>query len=324
MGETHSGGPPAIAISSLTKRYGDKFALDGISLMIAPGEVAAVLGPNGAGKTTLIELLLGMRTPTAGTIEVFGASPSSRAVKSRVGAMLQDTGAPDGLTVREIVTLVSSYYPVGIPVAEALERAGLTEHLRKKTNELSGGLRQRLSFAMAVVGDPDLMYLDEPTASLDVAARREFWTQVQGFAGLGKTILFSTHNLSEADEFAQRLILLDSGRVIQDSTPEAAKRLVAGRRVALTTDAPLDVLSTTAGVIHAEFDGGDPPPTSALPGKARAAVVRCNSPEALLRRLFTEGWSVADLTVTEATLEDAFLHLTDRTTKPQPSDGGTP
>lgn len=324
MGQPRAAGPTAIAISSLTKRYGDKLALDGVRLEVAPGEVVAVLGPNGAGKTTLIELLLGMRTPTSGTVEVFGAGPSSRAVKSRVGAMLQDTDAPDGLTVREIVTLVSSYYPVGIPVAEALERADLTDHARKKTSELSGGLRQRLSFAMAIVGDPDLMYLDEPTASLDVAARREFWAQVRGFAGLGKTILFSTHNLAEADEFAQRLVLLDNGRIILDSTPEAAKRLVAGRRVALTTDAPLDVLTTTEGVIHAEFDAGEQPPAGASPGTARAAVVRCNSPEALLRKLFTQGWEVAELTVTEASLEDAFLHLTAPAARPKTNDGGIP
>jgi ABC-2 type transport system ATP-binding protein len=180
-----------IEARGLTRRFGDVLAVDAIDLRVGEGEVVAVLGPNGAGKTTTLEMLLGLRSPSSGTIRVFGDDPTSARVRGRVGAMLQDTDAPESLTVTEMVDLVAAYYPYRLPTAEVLERASLGGHRRRRVTQLSGGERQRLSFALAIAGDPDLLYLDEPTASLDVAARRAFWRHVSDFAALGKTILFS-------------------------------------------------------------------------------------------------------------------------------------
>ena len=236
-----------IETQALGKDYGTVQAVRAIDLEVPTGQVTAVLGPNGAGKTTTIEMLLGLRRPTRGTVWVLGGDPQSRTVRARVGAMLQDTDAPESLTVREMIDLVATYYPARLPTDEVLDRADLAVQSDRRVTQLSGGQRQRLSFALAIAGDPDLLFLDEPTAALDVGARREFWQQVSGFASLGKTILFSTHNLAEADEFAERVVVIDSGEIIADGPPSRIKQMVAGRTMTLGTDAPLDWLHSLAG-----------------------------------------------------------------------------
>ncbi len=289
-----------VRTSGLRKTYGAVDAVAGIDLEIQEGEVVAVLGPNGAGKTTTIEMLLGLRTPTAGTVEVFGAAPLT--VRHRVGAMLQDTDAPESLTVAEIIGLVASYYPYRLPTSLVLERADLVAQGRMRVTQLSGGQRARLSFGLAIVGDPDLLYLDEPTASLDVGARRAFWTQVSGLTDLGKTVLFSTHNLAEADAVAERIVVIARGRVIHDGTPQQIKALVAGRTLQLTTDAPLSSVRDLPGVrnVH-EADG--------LPG-SRPITIQAATAEPVLHALFASPYEVRDLIVAEASLEEAFVHLT--------------
>jgi ABC-2 type transport system ATP-binding protein len=292
----------------LSRRYGPVVAVDGIDLRVGAGEVVAVLGPNGAGKTTTIEMLLGLRSPTAGSVRVFGGDPASAAVRGRVGAMLQDTDAPESLTVAEIIDLVAAYYPYRLPTADVLDRANLTRHRRRRVTQLSGGERQRLSFALAIVGDPDLLYLDEPTASLDVSARRAFWRQVSDFAALGKTILFSTHNLDEADLVAERVVIINAGRIFSDGTPRELKGLLAGRTLELVTDADADELRTLPGVRVVTVLPSDG--ASREGGDLRRVRLQAADAEPPLRALFAAGRTVTELLVSEATLEEAFVHLT--------------
>jgi ABC-2 type transport system ATP-binding protein len=304
----------AIEAKDLHKHYGEVVAVDGIDLTVATGEVTAVLGPNGAGKTTTIEMLLGLTRPTRGTVTVLGGDPHSPAVRRRVGAMLQDTDAPESLTVAEMVDLVAAYYPTRLPTPEVLERADLRGQADRRVTQLSGGQRQRLSFALAIAGDPDLLFLDEPTAALDVGARRAFWEQVSGFASLGKTILFSTHNLAEADEFAERVVVFHAGRVIADGTPHEVKQLVPGRTVSVTTDAPdaeLRALPSVRGLEHSATHA----PSYGAPLVPRPVRLQVVSAEDTLQSLFRSGRTVTDLTVTEASLEDAFVHLTSGTAR---------
>ncbi len=284
---------------TLRKTYGPVRAVDGVDLVVDRGQVVAILGPNGAGKTTLIELLLGLRTPDSGTVTLFGARPSSPAVKARVGVMLQDTDVPDALTVREVIALVRRYYPVALPVDELLERADLTDKAAWRASRLSGGQRQRLSFAMAIAGDPDLLFLDEPTAALDVTARRSFWQQVRGFAELGKTVLYSTHHMDEVDHLADRVVVINNGLVIADGSPAYIKAAVAARQIRLRTDAPPRLLAELPGVIRVEPVAGD-----------ERLVIATNTPEDVLREMFASGYRVADLVVADADLESAFVHLT--------------
>ena len=296
-----------IVATDIRKQYGPTQAVAGIDLTVTAGEIVAVLGPNGAGKTTTIELLLGLRRPSAGHVRVFGQRPDAPAVRGRVGAMLQDADAPDGLTVAELVGLVGRYYPYALPVQEVLARAGLLARRGARIGELSGGQRQRLSFALAIAGDPDLLFLDEPTVGLDVQARRTFWEQVRGFAGLGKTILFSTHYLAEADTFAGRVLVIHRGRVLQDGPPAAIKALVAAKTVRLATDLPLAEVRGIDGVEHAELDPEGP--GAALAGLERL-VVQSNAPERFLSELLARGRTLNDLTVVDTDLEAAVVRLT--------------
>jgi ABC-2 type transport system ATP-binding protein len=289
----------AITVRAAHKHYGEVRALDGLDLTVSAGELVAVLGANGAGKTTLIDLLTGLRRPTSGSVSVFGQTPGSRSVRGRIGVMLQDSGVPDGATVREVVALIGRAYPRQLPVAEVLRIAGLEELAGRRTGELSGGQKQRLSFACSIVGDPDLIFLDEPTAALDVDSRRNFWDQVRVLAELGRTVLFSTHYLAEADAVAERIVVLSHGRVIADATPAELKRSVVARTVRFASDA-------SAGELRA------------LPGVVRVAteedryLVQAREPEEFLATLFAAGHIVKDLTVTEADLESAFVALTRR------------
>jgi ABC-2 type transport system ATP-binding protein len=296
----------------LHKSYGEVPAVVGIDLQVTAGEVVAVLGPNGAGKTTTLELLLGLRSPSAGRVTVFGLPPHHVAVRGRVGAMLQDTAAPESLTVTEMVDLVGHYYPHALPTADVVARADLLVHASKRVTQLSGGQRQRLSFAVAIVGDPDLLFLDEPTAALDVHARQAFWEQAREFARLGKTLLFSTHNLAEADLAAERVILINRGRIVHDDTPARIKSLIPGKTIELLTDATTDQLETVKGVQQvATLHDREAPGIreSSRPGLHRLRL-QVAEPEPVLRAVFAAGHRVEDLTVTEASLEQAFLHLT--------------
>lgn len=207
-----------LTMHTVDKRYGETVALAGVSMTVQHGEIVALLGPNGAGKTTIFELLLGLARPSAGAITVFGAAPGS--YRPRIGAMLQSAGLPEQLTVRELVRLIGCAYPNPLGVSRALDRVGLDQRARRPITALSGGERQRLLLAMAIIGSPELLLLDEPTAAMDVAARRRFWRQARVSVADGTTIFFATHDLREAEAVADRVIVLSSGHVVADSPPQ--------------------------------------------------------------------------------------------------------
>ncbi len=302
---TRTGPGVVIEARRLRKRYGDVQALDGIDLTITQGEIVAILGPNGAGKTSLIEVLLGMRRADEGSVSLLGQNPTAVGIRARIGAMLQDTDAPKSQTVGEIVDLVAHYYPWALPIEEVLERADLLSKRDSRVAQLSGGQRQRLSFAMAIVGDPDVLFLDEPTAALDVEARRALWRQVRGFAELGKTMLFSTHNMDEADALADRIVVINAGRIVADGSPAHIKSLVAARQVQLTSDIPLACLRDNPRVRSVDSSPavtGDP--------NLHHLTIHTADAEGLLAEIFAGGYVVTHLTVSDTDLESAFVHLT--------------
>lgn len=280
------------------KRYGAIEAVRGVNLGIREGELVAILGPNGAGKTTSIALMLGLRKPTAGQARLFGLDPGDRRARSRCGVMLQESGVPETLTVRELVTLFGSYYPRPMPVERAIALAGLEAQARQQAGKLSGGQRQRLYFALAVCGDPQVIFFDEPTVGLDVEARRGFLAGIRNFAREGRTIVLTTHYLEEADQLAERVIVIDRGVVIADASPREIKSRVVGKRVSFSSDPPL-LETELAGLpfSNLELDGG------------RVRLLS-NAPEALLRELFARRVGIRDLEVVGADLEEAFLDLT--------------
>jgi ABC-2 type transport system ATP-binding protein len=295
---THDTSDGAVVLSHISKSYGDIRAVRSLDLTIAPGETVAVLGPNGAGKTTTIDIVLGLTRPDSGTVSLFGMSPGEAAAAGVVGGMLQTGSLVDYLSVRELVTMVASLYPHPLAVGEALALSGCSEFADRRTRKLSGGQAQRVRFAIALVADPDLLLLDEPTAALDVEARRDFWGSMRRVAGRGKTVVFATHYLEEADAFADRIVLLAHGSVVADGPPGEIKARVGGRTIRATLpDADLDTLRALPGVVGAERRGD-------------AVILTCVEAEAALRALLDRFPSAADVEVRGAGLEDAFLALT--------------
>jgi ABC-2 type transport system ATP-binding protein len=289
---------PAAQLVDATKSYGAVQALKGVSLDIETGEVVAMLGPNGAGKTTSISIMLGLRKPTTGMARLFGLNPTDRRARSRTGVMLQESGVPQVLKVSETIDLFRSYYPRPMPTARVIELAGLEEKAQSQNKDLSGGQRQRLYFALAICGDPDLIFLDEPTVGLDVESRRAFIQSIKGFIATGKTIVLTTHYLEEADELAKRVVVIDHGKIIADASPEEIKSKVVGKKVSFTSTRP---------VTQTELDGL---PITVSEVKNQRYVLVTGEPEAVLRELFRRGVDIDDLEVTGAGLEEAFLALT--------------
>src|SRR2546421_1680434 len=230
---------PAVELIDAHKTYGSVEALRGVDVAIQPGELVAMLGPNGAGKTTAISLMLGLRRPTAGRARLFGLDPTQRRARSRCGVMLQESGVDVALHVRELVDVFRAYYPHPMPAERAIALAGLQEQAGQAAGKLSGGQRQRLYYALAVCGDPEVLFLDEPTVGMDVEARRAFLEAIREFAASGKTIILTTHYLEEADQLAERIVVIDRGVVIADATPAEIRSRVAGKRVSFQSDHPL-------------------------------------------------------------------------------------
>jgi ABC-2 type transport system ATP-binding protein len=289
--------PPAAQLIDATKKYGAVEALKGVSLDIELGEVVAMLGPNGAGKTTSISLLLGLRKPTSGKALLFGLKPDDLNARSRVGVMLQESGIPTVLKVRELVDLFRSYYPKPMARDRAIAMAGLEEKANAQVKELSGGQKQRLYFALAVCGDPDVLFLDEPTVGMDVEGRRSFIERIAEFIQMGRTVILTTHYLEEADQLAKRVVVIDRGVVIADAPPQEIKSKVAGKRVRFTSAA-----------LTAKDMEGLPVTTSTFVD--HSVQLLTNQPEAVLRELFRRGVEMSDLEVSGADLEDAFISLT--------------
>ncbi len=287
---------PIAELSGVTQRYGDVIALDGLSLEIRPGEVLAVLGPNGAGKTTAIGLLLGTLHVQEGVVRVFGSDPGAREVRMRRGAMLQVSGVADTLTVAEHLELFGSYYPTPLPVSRLLVMAGLDDLGARRYGRLSGGQKQRVMFALALAGDPELVFLDEPTTGLDVEARRSLWNEIRGLRAAGRTTVLTTHYLEEADALADRIVVVHQGRVVAEGAPAEIKSRTADRRVRCITSVHRDEVAALPGVVRVDVNG-------------QHLEILTARPEDLLRTLLALDPDLRDLHVTGAGLEDAFLTL---------------
>ena len=296
----NGGRVPVVELRAVRKRYGDVEALRGVDLTVRVGEVVALLGPNGAGKTTTVGLTLGLRRPTGGSARLFGLDPTDRRARSRCGVVLQESGVTGVLTVGEVVDLVRAYYPAPLPRADALAMAGLQDLGDTRVSTLSGGQRQRLFFALAICGNPDALFLDEPTVGMDVAARQVFLASLRRFAASGRTIVLTTHYLEEADQLARRIVVIDQGMVIADASPAEVKARVPGKRLSFRTSPPL-AASAFDGLSVQSVEVAD----------SRVSLLS-NKPEAVLRELFARGLAIADLEVTGATLEEALLSLTRR------------
>jgi len=289
--------PAAIDARGVVKSFGSVHAVRGVDLTVRPGEIVAFLGPNGAGKTTTIDMILGLTNPDAGSIEVFGHSARGAVARGLVSAVLQSGGLLKDLTVRETVELTASLFAEKRPVDEALERAGILNLARRKVGLCSGGEQQRLRFAMALVSDPALLILDEPTTGMDVEARRSFWSAIRADAARGRTVMFATHYLDEADEYADRIVLMRGGQIVADGSTTEIKNLVSGRVVQVTLpDADLTALAAVPGVDSVEAAG-------------ERITVHTRDSDALARHLLTST-SARDLEITAQNLESVFLTLT--------------
>ncbi len=292
--------PPAVALRGLRKSFGAVTAVDGLDLTVRAGEIVGFLGPNGAGKTTTIDLLLGLARPDAGTVEVFGLTPRRAVAEGRVAAVMQTGGLLKDLTVAETVRLTAALFADTRPVDEVLERAGIADIADRRVGKCSGGQQQRLRFAMALLPSPDLLVLDEPTTGMDVEGRRDFWGAIRRDADRGRTVLFATHYLEEADAYADRIVLVSRGRVVADGTAAQVKALSAGRLVTATWDG----ISTAQAVA-----------LRALPGvedvelRGDTVLVRTRDSDGVARHLLT-ATGAHDLQITSRGLEDAFLTLT--------------
>jgi ABC-2 type transport system ATP-binding protein len=247
---------PAVHAVGLHKRYGDVHAVNGVDVSIAPGEVVTLLGPNGAGKSTTIDMILGLTKPDSGEVSVFGQRPSEAVKDGRIGAMLQEGALLDDATVEEIVGMVASLHRRPLPVREALRRAGIEDLGKRRSTKLSGGQKQRVRFAVALVSDPDLLLLDEPTAGMDVTTRRAFWKSMRDFTAPGRTVIFATHYLEEAEEYADRVVFLKRGRVVADGSMEHMRMLAASRTLrAVIPGVTRSPVLSLPGVLNVEVMG---------------------------------------------------------------------
>jgi ABC-2 type transport system ATP-binding protein len=299
---------PAISIAGLVKRFDDVVAVDGLDLEIRRGECFGLLGPNGAGKTTTIEILEGLQEPTSGSVSVLGRTwgRDARSLRERIGVQLQETVLAGKLSVRETLRLFASFFPAPRPVADVLAEVGLEEKASAWVEKLSGGQRQRLAVACALVSDPEILFLDEPTTGLDPAARRALWDVIRGFRGRGRTVVLTTHYMDEAERLCDRIAIVDRGRVAALGTPRELVARVGGEEVVELVAEPRlgpDDLEGVAGVAGATADGDG----------VRLAVRGLHvAIPALLARLRERGAAPTRLLTRHATLEDVFLQVTGR------------
>jgi ABC-2 type transport system ATP-binding protein len=287
-----------IQLRGLVKSYGEVRAVRGIDVSIDAGETVALLGPNGAGKSTTIDMLLGLLEPDAGEVTVFGSTPHEAIGRGAVGAMLQTGGLIRDLSIRELVSMLAGLYPSPLDVDETLAITGLEEIAGQWTQKLSGGQTQRVRAALALVSNPDLLVLDEPTVAMDVEGRRDFWKTMREFAARGKTVVFATHYLDEADAYADRAVLMARGRVVADGPTNEIKAMVGTRTITATLpDVPLEHLLALPGVSGGERRG-------------EAVVLVADDSDAAIRALLTQEPDARDIEIRGAGLEEAFLRLT--------------
>ena len=295
---SHSGTGPVVSFDNVSKHYGCLRAVDRLSLDLRAGQTVALLGPNGAGKSTSLDMLLALRKPTSGRIRMFGSDPYHAVKTGRVGAMLQSGGLMPEVTVRELVQLVTGLQPRPVPVSTTLRRAGITEIAEQRVDRLSGGQTQRVRFALAIAGESELIVLDEPTTAMDVETRRRFWGSMKEEVAEGKTLLFATHYLEEADQAADRILVINRGRLLADGTPAEIKERAGAKRISF------------------RLDNVDEPFLLGLPGlvslDVRGDVVQIQSSDsdATLYALLDAGYRPRELEIGSLGLEQAFLAIT--------------
>src|SRR6201992_1111937 len=291
-------GTPVVSFENVRKSYGKVRAVDGLTMQLWPGETVAFLGPNGAGKSTSLDMLLDLRKPTSGRIAMFGSDPYHAIRNARGGAMLQPGGLMPEVTARELVTLVTGFHPKPEPVEQTMRRAGITQFADQRVDKLSGGQTQRVRFALAIVGDCDLIVLDEPTTAMDVETRRSFWDNMKVEVAEGKTLLFATHYLEEADQAADRIIVINKGRLLADGPPAEIKARAGARRIAF------------------HLDRMDEPFLLGLPALVNVEIrhdlvqIQSSDSDRTLYAVLDAGYRPREIEVSSLGLEQAFLAIT--------------
>lgn len=295
-GRPHPGS--AISVRHVRKAFGESVALDDVSFEVDVGEMVALLGPNGAGKTTLVGALLGLLRPDTGSVAVLSGSPCAAAANGRLGAMLQAGGLPDGVTVAEVVGLFAALYPRARPVADVLEQAAVADLAARRLETLSSGQAQRVRFALAIVGDPEIVFLDEPTAGMDIEARQALWNTMRAWAASGRTLVFATHYLDEVEASADRLLLLRRGSLVADGPPNVVRGTDSGKTITFrTTFADHRELERLPGATHVAMRRG-------------LVTIKSIDPDGTVAALFRSGIDTRDLEVTGAALQETLLELT--------------
>ncbi len=295
---THSGTGPVVSFDNVSKHYGSLKAVDGLSLDLRAGETVALLGPNGAGKSTSLDMLLALRRPTSGKIRMFGSDPYHAVQAGRVGAMLQSGGLMPEVTVLELITLVTGLQPRPVPIATTLRRAGIESIADQRVDRLSGGQTQRVRFALAIVGECDLIVLDEPTTAMDVETRRRFWASMKEEVAEGKTLLFATHYLEEADQAADRILVINRGRLLADGTPADIKASAGAKRISFRLDNVNEsFLLGLPGIVSVDVRGD-------------VVQMQSDDSDASLYGLLDAGYRPRELEIGSLGLEQAFLAIT--------------
>ncbi|MCE0738360.1 ABC transporter ATP-binding protein [Bacillus sp. G16] len=291
----------AVSVSNVTKHFQQKTAVNNISFSIEKGEIAAILGPNGAGKTTVISMILGLLKPTKGEIKLFNRLPDDQRVREKIGVMLQEVSVMPGLKVNEILELFRSYYPNPLSMKELVSLTALTkEDLKTRAEKLSGGQKRRLSFALALAGNPELLIFDEPTVGMDTSSRHRFWQTIHGLADQGKTIIFSTHYLQEADDAAQRILFFADGRLVADDSPMQLRSRIQKQSVSFTlhSDESLEKLSR-----HPEVER--------VIQKHQRTIIQTSNTDKVLALIFQENIHARNIRIEQGTLDEAFRQLAD-------------
>ncbi len=286
------------SLTGVTKKYGAVTALNNLSLNVRAGELLAVLGPNGAGKTTAIRLLLGLSRPDHGEVRVFGGDPTQHSSRTRVGAMLQVAKVPEALKVKEHIALFRHYYPSPMPFAQIIESAGLEGLEDRLFGALSGGQKQRVLFALAICGNPSLIFLDEPTAGLDINTRHLIWQQIRSLVQQGRTVVLTTHYLEEVDALSDRVVVLNRGNIVAQGTSAEIKARTSQRKISCVTQLSIDSISSIANVNNVSLQN-------------ERVEIRTSEAEFVLRELFARDPLLHGLELSNSSLEEAFIKIID-------------
>ncbi|MEK4508178.1 ABC transporter ATP-binding protein [Paenibacillus anaericanus] len=291
-----------VEMNQISKSFKEKKAVDHISFNIHKGSIVAILGPNGAGKTTTLSMMLGMLEPTQGTVKIFGQHPKDIKVREKIGAMLQQVSVIDRLKVREVIELFRSYYPNPMEMEFLINLTGLTpSDLNRYAEKLSGGQKRCLSFALALAGNPELLFLDEPTVGLDTTARRKFWASIRELSKQGKTVVFTTHYLQEADDAADRILLISQGALVADGTPEEIKSRIVKRSLSFLSDQDSPEFRQRLIALPSIAECYD---------KDGRICVTTDNTDSVLAAIFTGGLPVRDVRIDQGRLDEAFEQLT--------------